>query len=684
VIFIHIVYGVADLFEEHLLRTWVRTLILEAKKPLAGLGDTTQDSPFGPSTANGQMSFVAEWAVYFAASNPGALTDAEWSQCQTDTRYSSSFTAANNAIESEDNESGPMAQNMSKVRAVVEAMKSLASDALADLSAKNIDVSVLPGNGSQPKPGNDEIDVILKDADVHVKLNDDLRVGGLTRGKLTKGTYLEGYISSDIYYRAIESFVSKHILDKNTAIDEYRNKIVDIDDGKGKTKTFITTKPDASSNISLGRSTVRLKKDSSGKATVNKKGQAVFDTPTFELSREMVNMDIGVDNPRFIEFWERSKIGGPSVHVPDPSPNNPKRTGYGVEFRSNVSPKDLEAGQTYFRMTPRGLPHLLKGGKDTWVYEHYLDSGFGNMKSPGKDPIAKEAQAAYFDLFKDKHSEFVDLLDTMGYKDAIVDDAIRKLFGVTPGKDDTRETVYIKFTAPWSQIGKADPSAVAGMVSIDSVFYPGIPEMRVVNVPAREGVNPSIYYKLYGKGALQDKELAYIKFRHFDGNRPPQVFLGADSDILTQEMDLFSKSGGVSSAMDTAAVQRHLTNRPVHTATEYFQDKKALRDDIVMTFLRDSNIVIQQGVATAPVTGSEIHQWTVSNWPMLKDYVPVGDAGAENDQEAKTWIWAMIAQELKDIGVLSELAVKSLSKLITEGIIKRWIGIPLISEEFIR
>ncbi len=668
------------MYKESLIREWVRNLILEAKKPLAGLGDKTQDSPFGPSTANGQMSFVAEWAVYFAASSPGSLSDDEWNQCQSDSRYSSSFVAANNAVKSENNPSGPMAQNMSKVRAVVEAMKSLASDALADLSAKNIDISVLSGNESHPKPGNDEIDVVLKDIDVHVKLNDDFRVGGLTRGKLTKGEYLEGYISSDIYYRAIESFVGKYIIDESTAVDEYRSKIIDVDDGGGKTKSFITTKPDASSNISLGKSTVRLKKDASGKAAVNKKGQAVFDTPEFELSREMVNMGVSVSDPRFVELWERSKIGGPSVHVPDPSPNNPKRTGYGVEFRSNISPKDLEGGQTYFRMTPRGLPYLLKDGKDTWVYEHYLDSGFGNMKSPGKDPVAKEAQAAYFDLFKDKHDEFVDLLDSMGYKDAIVEDATRKLFGVVPGQDNTRETAYIKFTTPWPQVAKANPSEVAGMVSIDSVFYPGIPEMRVVEVPAREGVNPSVYYKLYGKGALEDKELAYIKFRHFDGNRPPQVFLGADSSILTQEVDLFSKSGGVSSAMDAAAVQRQLADKPVHTATEYFQDKKELRDDIIKTFLRDNNIVIQQGVEVAPVVGNDIHSWVVSNWPMLKEYIPTGDGGAENEQEAKTWMWAMIAQELKDLGILAEATVKSLGKLITENIIKRWVRISLISE----
>jgi hypothetical protein len=668
------------LFKKTLLREWVRKLILEAKKPLAGLGDTTQDSPFGPSKANGHMSFVAEWAVYFAASNPGTLTDGEWDKCQSDSRYSSSFVAANKAIESESDPSGPMAQNMLKVKAIVGAMKSLTSDALADLSAKNIDISVLSGNGSQPKPGNDEIDVILKDIDIHVKLNDEFRVGGLTRGKLAKGEYLEGYISSDIYYRAIESFVGKYIIDEETAVDEYRSKIIDVDAGSGKTKSFITTKPDASSNISLGQSTVRLKKDDSGKAVVNKKGQAVFDTPEFELSREMVNMGVDASDPRFIELWQRSKIGGPSVHVPDPSPNNPKRTGYGVEFRNNVSPKDLETGQTYFRMTPRGLPYLLKDGKDTWVYEHYLDSGFGNMKSPGKDPVAKEAQVAYFNLFKDKHDEFVDLLDTMGYKDAIVEDATKKLFGVVPGQDNARETAYIKFTAPWPQIAKAKASDVASMVSIDSVFYPGIPEMRVVEVPAREGVNPSVYYKLYGKGALKDKELAHIKFRHFDGNRPPQVFLGADSSILTQEIDLFSKSGGVSAAMDTAAVQRQLSDKPVHTATEYFQDKKDLRDDIVKTFLRDSNIVIQQGVEIAPVVGNDIHSWVVSNWPMLKEYIPTGNDGAENEQEAKAWMWAMIAQELKDLGILAEAAAKSLSKLITEHIIKRWVRISLISE----
>ena len=54
--------------------------------------------------------------------------------------------------------------------------------------------------------------------------------------------------------------------------------------------------------------------------------------------------------------------------------------------------------------------------------------------------------------------------------------------------------------------------------------------------------------------------------------------------------------------------------------------------------------------------------------------------GAENEQEAKTWMWAMIAQELKDLGILAEATVKSLGKLITENIIKRWVRISLISE----
>lgn len=668
------------MFNENLLRRWVRTSLLEAKKPLAGLGDKTPDSPFGPSTANGQMSFIAEWAVYFAARNPGSLEANEWKECQADRRYSAAFDSANKLVKDENDPTGPMAQNLSKVQNLLSAMKSLASEALADLSSNRaIDTEILPGNGSKPKPDNDEIDVVLKGVDVHIKLNDDLRVGGLTRGKLTKGDYLQGYLSSDIYYRAIESFVTKHILDPKTATPEYRDKIIDVNVG-GKKKSFITTKPDASSNITIGKSTVKLKRDAKGEVITNKKDQPVFTTPTFELSREMTNMGVTVQDPRFADLWERSKIGGPAVHVPDPSPKNPARTGYGVEFRNNISPKDLESGQTYFRITPKGIPHLLEGGKDIWVYDHYLDSGFGNMKSPGKDPDAKSAQAAYFNLFIDKHDEFVGLLDTMGFKDSIVEDATRKLFGVAAGQENTRETAYIKFTVPWSKMAKTAASEVASTVGIDSIFYPGIPDLRVVEEKQREGVNPSVYYRLYGTDALQDKELAYIKFRHFDGNRPPQVFLGADSGILTQEVDLFSKSGGVSGAMQTAAVQRQLTKDPVHTATEYFQGTPQVRDDIVKQFLSDNNIVIQQGIEVAPVTRNDILSWVDSNWNRLKSHVPTGPDGAENETEAKTWVWAMIAQELKDLGILTESAAKMLGTIIAENIIRRWVRISLIVE----
>ena len=664
-----------------LLKTWVRGALLEAKKPLAGLGDSTPDSPFGGS-ASGHMAFVAEWAVYFAAVNPGDLTAAEWKECQSDARYSSAFVAANDLVKDENNPAGPMAQNLNKVQGILSAMKQQASAALSDLASNRaIDISPLPGNGSKPKPDNDEVDVTLAGVDVHVKVNDEHRVGGLIRGKLTKGAYLEGYISTDIYYRAIESLVRKYVLDESTAVPEYRDKIVDVDTGSGKPKTFITTKPDASSNISLGRSVIKLKKDAKGNPVTNKKDQPVFTTPTFELSREMTNMGVDITDERFIALWERSKIGGPSVHVPDPTPKLPKRTGYGVEFRSRISPKDLGDGQSYLRMTPRGFPFLLQGGKDTWTYEHYLDSGFGNMKNPGKDPAAKEAQAAYFKLFKDKHDEFTDLLDTMGYKDAIVEDATRKLFGVVAGQQNTRETAYVKFTVPWNQMPNTAANAVGDAVGIDSIFYPGIPAFRVVEEPPREGVNPSVYYKLYGTDALKDKELAYIKFRHFDGNRPPQVFLGKDASILTQEVDLFSQQGGVSSALDTVAVQRQLTQQPVHTATEYFQDKPEVRDDIVKRFLSDNNIVIQQGVEVAPVTRDDIHSWVTSNWSNLSDHVPTGGDGAENETEAKAWVWAMIAQELKDLDILAESAVQKLGTIIAENIIRRWVRMSLMNEQ---
>jgi len=674
-------YGVAELITTSLLRTWVRGALLEAKKPLAGLGDSTPDSPFGGS-ASGHMTVVAEWAVYFAAINPGDLSNSEWLECQKDARYSSAFVAANNLVKDENNPAGPMAQNLNKVQGILSAMKQQASAALSDLgSNRAIDIDPLTGNGSKPKPGNDEIDVILKGVDVHVKVNDEFRVGGLIRGKLTKGEYLEGYISSDIYYRAIEALVRKYVLDKDTANPEYRDKIIDVDIGTGKPKTFITTKPDASSNISLGRSVIKLKRDAKGQPVANKKDQPAFTIPAFELSREMTNMGIDIADERFIAMWERSKIGGPSVHVPDPSPKNPKRTGYGVEFRSGISPKDLDSGQTYFRMTPRGIPYLLQGGKDTWTYEHYLDSGFGNMKNPGKDPVAKEAQAAYFKLFKDKHDEFTDLLDTMGYKDAIVDDATRKLFGVAAGKENTRETVYVKFTVPWNQMPSTAVADVGGVVGIDSIFYPGIPQFRVVEEPPREGVNPSVYYKLYGTDTLKDKELAYIKFRHFDGNRTPQVFLGKDASILTQEVDLFSQQGGVSAAMGTAAVQRQLTGQPVHTATEYFQGAPEVRDDIVKRFLSDNNIVIQQGIEVAPVSRDDIHTWVTSNWSDLSDHVPTGEDGAENETEAKAWVWAMIAQELKDLDILAEAAVQKLGTIIAENIIRRWVRMSLMNEQ---
>ena len=92
---------------------------------------------------------------------------------------------------------------------------------------------------------------------------------------------------------------------------------------KGKTQTWITTKPEASSNIVLGKTTLKLKQDNNGNPIIGKKGVPEFETPVFELSREMTNMDISPEDERFIELWSQSKIGGDHIHVPDPSPKKP-------------------------------------------------------------------------------------------------------------------------------------------------------------------------------------------------------------------------------------------------------------------------------------------------------------------------------------------------------------------------
>jgi hypothetical protein len=133
--------------------------------------------------------------------------------------------------------------------------------------------------------------------------------------------------------------------------------------------------------------------------------------------------------------------------------------------------------------------------------------------------------------------------------------------------------------------------------------------------------------------------------------------------------------------MGTAAVQRQLTQQPVHTATEYFQGAPDVRDDIVKRFLSDNNIVIQQGIEVAPVSRDDIHTWVTFNWSDLSDHVPTGEDGAENETEAKAWVWAMIAQELKDLDILAEAAVQKLGTIIAENIIRRWVRMSLMNEQ---
>jgi hypothetical protein len=132
--------------------------------------------------------------------------------------------------------------------------------------------------------------------------------------------------------------------------------------------------------------------------------------------------------------------------------------------------------------------------------------------------------------------------------------------------------------------------------------------------------------------------------------------------------------------MQTAAVQRQLTKDPVHTATEYFQSTPEVRDDIVKRFLSDNNVVIQQGIEVAPVSRDDIHSWVKSNWSNLRTYVPMGGDGAENETEAMTWLWAMIAQELKGLDILAEAAAQKLGTIIAENIIRRWVRMSLIVE----
>ena len=646
---------------EILLRESVRRLLAEARKPLAGFGATNPESPFGGS-ANGHASYIAEWAVYFAAKSPGDATEAEWKECQADTRYASAFQRASSLAEKEGPE-GETAQNLLKLKSIFGAMKLLASDAVNSFG----EFEMLPGKESEPKPGTDEVDVPVKGINIHVKLNDDHRIGGLGRGKLAKGQYLEGYISSDIYYRAVQRLVKKHVLDETTADEKYRSKIVDVPGPKGKAQTWVTTRPEASSNVVLGKTTLKLKQDSNGKPIIGKKGVPEFETPVFELSREMTNMDISPEDERFIELWSQSKIGGDHIHVPDPSPKNPARTGYGVEFKPDRgSPKDLSGGASYFRVTPRGAPYFLDSGQTSWVYTHYMESGYGNMRNPGKDPAGKEAQRAYFQLFIDKHQEFLDLLEEMGYKEAIVSDATRKLFGVELNQTSNEKTAYVKFTIDWNKAKKATSQNVGSLVSVESVVYPGIPELKVVELPLRTDVNPSIYYSLQGTGALEDKELAYVKFRHFDGSRPPQVYIGKHGEELTKEVDIFSK-GGVSSALATADVRRQLRGKPSHPSVDHFSANPAVRDEIIKSFMDDYNIVIQKGAGLPPVSRKDILKWVNNNWSKYKQSLPSDEW--ENDREGKTWLWAMIAQNLQDVGIrLNERARATLNLLIKESV----------------
>lgn len=720
-----------------LIREWIRSVLsadrIDENKSLAGLGEKDPQSPFA-GKANGQMSFLAEWAVYFAVTKPGdSLDDQEWALCQTDQTAKPAFEAVREIISKGGPEGQAAEKNFQRVREILGTMKSLATSEFQRLEKLGIDIDHL-GKESQPKPGTDEVDVVLKSTDIHVKLNDDKRIGGLQRGKVEKGVYLAGYASSDIYYQAVEQLVKKYVTDEKTADEKYRSRLVGVPDDKwfdslssgakkrannSNVRDFVSTDRStagAGSNILIGTTKLKLKTDK-GKPILDKKGIPEFEEPVFTPSQNVEKLfykgsaedetlmlgDKYVEG--FAELWIESRLSGPFIAVPDPSDKNPNRTGYGVKFVPSESPDDgvMFYDNDYLEVTKKGAQEILKDfeakGKEDYTleYEHYARTRVGTMgKSIGGvdrasgdssivNPLYKEANAAYNDLFVDKHDEFIETLKSMDYDLQLIPDIVKRVFGVEQGdfsEKPNRPQVYFKFKANWPKANK---------IQLVVTAYPGIPKMVAKPQPVANGKRPSSHWKIYGTGALENAELFQLTFRHFDGSHPPQINLGKDADVLTSKvLELPAKSQGVkfSDIVKPVEQEREVTGKAEsdHPAVSHFMKLKngAVRDKIMKDFMNDSNIVVQRGVELAPVSRGEILSWVESNWnKSLKSAsnLPKGPDGVQNDNEGKTWVWVMIARGLQDIGApLTERAHATLNILIKEEVIKKWAKWILLTE----
>lgn len=683
--------GADQMKNSKLLRAWIQTSLkkgtLTEAKSLAGFNDPDANSPFA-GKANGQMSFLAEWAVYFAANNPGnTLTDEEWDEAKKDKTAIDAVNAAEKLAGLTPIPNTASA-NLVRVREILTTMKTLAAEQFVSLKKQGLDITPKSGKGSAPKPGTDLVDVELKALDVHVKLNDDKRIGGLQRASVSKGEFLSGNISTDIYYQAIESLLNKYVLDEKTADPKYRKSLVDVTDEKtGLKRDFVSTKASAASNIHLGVTTITMRVEN-GRPILDKRGIPQFDSPKFKMSSKVKAAMPGIEstelwNQSFTDLWNQSTMSGPHMHLPDPAKNNPQRTAHGIKFIGAENPSG-----DYIKITAKGAKAILeefeiRGTPYILEFNHHMKSRAGTMSKPvsGKDRASgskeitnksyADARSAYNQLFVDKHDEFISLLDSMGYTEALIPDVSRRVFGVDDPAETENPAAYFKFGVNWPTADK---------VSLTVTAYPGIPKMTAKPQELRDGkYRPSKHFKIYGQGALKNDELFTVAFRNFDGSHPPQINLGKNGDVLTSKViELPNSSGDVrwSDVIDPIEKDRELKRSTLdrHPAVSYLQDLQGgkIRSKIMEAFLKDQNIVIQKDIAIAPVSRQDIFDWVSKNYKSYKAYLPTGNEGIQNDAEGKTWIWAMIAQGLEDINApLTEDVMPALNRLIKEEMIKR-------------
>ena len=212
-----------------------------------------------------------------------------------------------------------------------------------------------------------------------------------------------------------------------------------------------------------------------------------------------------------------------------------------------------------------------------------------------------------------------------------------------------------------------------------------------------------VYYKLYGTGTLQDKEIAKIKFRHFASSHPPQVEVGADAGEIQKDAIITDQSSGSVDVQQTLqqlggrSATQGKTGSRVSSDPEsgeqlgYEVNAKAIKffekpenqkawASIVKKFMDDNHLdLIQPGQAPPTLANyGMMSSWVEKNSRALnyryRKWTRSNDPdNPQSESDVKHWLLAALASAMDRMGLLPEACKRKIHGLIQEYQIRSYV-----------